>query len=70
MIPDVEPNPKSHCSELLLAASLSGGGLSEVTAGIASKVKIVTTFAITGVHAAAKNLRFEFKIALAIAVMP
>ena len=46
------------------------GGFIEVTRGIANNVKIVTRLATTGVHAAAKKRRFEFKIALAIAVNP
>ena len=70
MIPDVEPRPRSSCSERLVETSPIVGGFIEVTRGIAKKVKIVTELAITGVHAAAKNRRFEFKIALAIAVNP
>ena len=70
MIPEVEPRPKSSCRELFVATSPIVGGSIEVTRGMASSVKIVTMLAITGVHAAAKNLRFEFKIALAIAVIP
>ena len=70
MIPEVEPRPKSSCSELFVATSPMVGGFIEVTCGMASNVKIVTMLAITGVHAAAKNRRFEFKIALTIAVNP
>ena len=70
MIPEVEPSPKSSCSELFAATSPMVGGAIDVTCGMASNVKIVTILAITGVHAAAKNRRFEFKIALAIAVNP
>ena len=70
MIPEVEPSPNSSCSELFVATSPIVGGSIEVTRGMATSVKIVTMLAITGVHAAAKNRRFEFKIALAIAVIP
>ena len=70
MMPLVEPKPSSQRNGLLDVTSPKVGGSTLLTLLIINNVAIVTRFARTGVHAAAKNCLRAFKIELLIDVTP